>query len=108
MRFIIFVIDSTTGSATGDEMEHIDAFNDRLRHDQHWVMAAGIAGPTSAVVVDGRDDRSHISEGSLFSSSDYYSGFWIIDAPDSAVARDLAVAGSRACHRRVELRPFLG
>ena len=34
-------------------------------------------------------------------------GFWIIDAPDLDVALALMADGSKACNRRVEVRPFL-
>lgn len=106
MRFIIFVIDTVSGSGTADEMTLIDAFNDRLRADGHWVMAAGIAGPDSAMMFDGRQGETQ--NGSLFPGPDFYSGFWIIDAPDSPTAKLLARDGSVACGRWVELRPFLG
>ncbi len=106
VRFILFVVDTVSGSGTTDEMTRIDAFNDRLRDGGMWVMAAGIAGPDSARVVDGR--RGTSTAGSAFPGPDFYSGFWIIDAPDRDVAESLARAGSDACGRRVELRPFLG
>jgi hypothetical protein len=32
---------------------------------------------------------------------------WIVETDDLETARRLASAGSRACNRRVELRPFL-
>ena len=35
-------------------------------------------------------------------------GFWLIEAADEAVAKELALAGSKACNRKVELRPLLG
>jgi hypothetical protein len=34
-------------------------------------------------------------------------GFWIMEAPDLDVALKLAAEGSRACNRKVEVRPFL-
>jgi hypothetical protein len=33
--------------------------------------------------------------------------FWIIEAPDLDVALTLAAEGSKACDRKVEVRPFL-
>jgi len=36
-----------------------------------------------------------------------YSGFWLIEASDEAKAKELALAGSLACNRKVELRPYL-
>ena len=35
------------------------------------------------------------------------SGLWVIEANDLDVALKLAAAGSKACNRRVEVRPFL-
>jgi hypothetical protein len=107
VRSIIFVIDDTSGSASGDEMTAIDAFNDSLQADGHWVMAAGIAAPSHAEVIDGRHGHESIRAGSLFDGTEYFSGFWIVETDDLETARRLASAGSRACNRRVELRPFL-
>lgn len=114
MRFIIFVIDSQIRTASGDEMAAIDKFNDELRAGGHWVMAAGIGAPRTAKVIDNRlgglsnrDSAGTTSDGSLFHDDDFYSGFWIIEAESHERATTLASAGSRACNRRVELRPFL-
>jgi hypothetical protein len=40
-------------------------------------------------------------------TKEYLIGFWIIEAPDLDVALKLAAEGSRACHRKTEVRPFL-
>ena len=56
MRFIIFVIDDQTEKASGIEMAAIDAFNEMLEANGHWMTAAD----------------------------------------------------SKACNRKVELRPYLG
>jgi riboflavin biosynthesis pyrimidine reductase len=37
----------------------------------------------------------------------YLVGFWIIEAADLDVALKLAAEGSKACNRKVEVRPFL-
>ena len=107
MRYVLFVIDDATGSATGGEMEAIDAFNERLRAGGHWVLAAGIGAPDTATVLDDRGGAGRATEGSLFAGPEHYSGFWIVEAPTPERARALASEGSRACNRRVELRPFL-
>ena len=106
MRYIFFVIDNESPSASGGEIEQIDAFNEALRSGGNWVMAAGIAGPKRATLIDNRVDPIETA-GSLFSGPDFYSGFWIIEADDDAAAVGLARRGSKACGRRVELRPFL-
>ena len=108
MRFILFVIDHATYSGNPVEMAAIDAFNDSLRLNGHWVFACGIGAPTTATLIDARDDLSEIVNGSLFQEINFYSGFWVVDADSSDHAQELAQAASRACNRRIELRPLLG
>jgi hypothetical protein len=108
MRFIIFVIDDTNSSATGNEMEAIDAFNDRLVAGGHLVLAAGIADPARATLIDNRDSAGIETPGSLFTTPEHYSGFWIVNAESEVQAITFARDGSAACNRKVELRPFLG
>ena len=47
------------------------------------------------------------SDGPFLESKEFLIGFWIIEAPDLDVALELATGGSKACNRRVEVRPFL-
>ena len=42
-----------------------------------------------------------------FGSEKYLTDFWIIEAADLDVALKLAAEGSKACNRKVEVRPFL-
>jgi len=106
MHFLISVLDATTGSATGDESAAIDAFNDQLEADGHWVFAGGLASPDAATVIDNRGGKAAITDGPFVESKEYIAGFWIIQAPDLETARTLATEGSKACNRRVELRAF--
>ena len=108
MRYIIFVIDSASNTVVGDELAAIDAFNAQLRQDGNWIYAAGIAAPAEAQVIDNRDDADLVDSGSLFTDYEHYSGFWLIEAESDSLALALAKAGSKACNRKVELRPFLG
>jgi hypothetical protein len=108
MRFVIFVIDGDSNTATAGEGAAIDAFNDLLRAGKHLILAAGIAEPSRATLIDNRDGLGAITPGSLFSGAEHYSGFWIIEADSAEQAQDFAIEGSLACNRRVELRPFLG
>ena len=107
MRYIVFVIDSTNNTADGNEMAAIDAFNDQLVADGHWILAAGICEPQKALRIDNRAGAGLVSAGSLQSGPEHYSGFWLIEAPDDTTAQRLATAGSLACNRKVELRAFL-
>ena len=108
MRFLISVIDNNTGTATSDEMVAIDSFNDLLRANGNWIFAGGLSAPADAIVIDNRNGADLMSHGPLHSSDDYISGLWLIEANDLTTAQDLAAQGSRACNRRVELRPLLG
>ncbi|MEI6404236.1 MAG: YciI family protein [Actinomycetes bacterium] len=107
MRFLICVIDDTTHSATSDEMEKIDEFNELLRVNGHWIFACGIDSPSTARVIDNRGAVGLNAVGPLFDHTEYVSGLWIVEAENSDHAQQLALAGSQACNRKVELRPLL-
>jgi hypothetical protein len=108
MQFLISVIDDQTGLASSQEMAAIDEFNEGLRAGGHWVFACGLTAPSEAALIDGRGPEAASTDGPLHPSTEYISGFWVINAPDLATARAIAAEGSRACNRRVELRPLLG
>jgi len=48
-----------------------------------------------------------VEHASITTGSDSYSGFWIIEAESDEKAQELALEGSLACNRRVELRAYL-
>ena len=106
-QYLMSVLAGTTDRATGEESAAIDGFNDRLEADGHWVFAGGLAAPDTATVVDGRDGEPVYTDGPYLESKEYLAGFWVIEAPDLDVALRLAGSGSKACNRRVEVRPFL-
>ena len=107
MQYLVSVIDDTAGLATSDEMAAIDAFNDRLKAEGHWVFAGGLAAPSSATVIDNRGREPMFTDGPFLESKEYLAGLWIMDAPDLDAALKLAAEGSKACNRKVEVRPFL-
>src|SRR6476620_4112860 len=106
MQYFMSVIADGTELAPPGEMEAIDAFNDKLRAGGYWVYANGLAEPSSATVVDGRGEEPIFTDGPFLESKEFLAGFWIIEAPNLDVALKLAVEGSNACNRKVELRPF--
>lgn len=108
MHYLVSVIDDTAGLATPDEMAAIDVFNDALKADGHWVFAGGLAGPSSATVIDNRGGQALFTDGPFVETKEYLAGFWVIEAADLDAALKLAAAGSKACNRKVEVRPFLG
>jgi hypothetical protein len=107
MKYLVSVIDDTPSSATAEEMSDINAYNDGLVADGHWVFAAGLTAPEMATVIDGRGAAAVFTDGPFVETKEWLSGFWIIEAADLDVALKLAAAGSKACNRRVEVRPFL-
>ena len=107
MKFIIFVIDDLSGSGTPAEMSAIDEFNDGLRAAGQWIFAAGLSAPENANVIDNRNSAGIETGKPLFGAKENFSGFWLIEADNLEIARQLALAGSQACNRKVELRPLL-
>jgi hypothetical protein len=92
MEFLIAVIDTDVNTGTPAESVTIDAFNDKLEANGHWIMGAGLEKANIIVTAEG----------------EYMSGFWIIEAESREQAEALAAEGSVACNRKVELRAFLG
>lgn len=108
MQYLVSVIDDQTDSASGDEMAAIDAFNERLQARGNWVFAGGLGAPDTATVIDNRNGAAVVTDGPFLESKEYLAGFWIMEAPDLDAALKLAAEGSKACNRKVEVRPFLG
>jgi hypothetical protein len=108
MQYLVSVIDDKTNSATPEEMAAITAFNERIQAEGNWVFAGGLAAPSAATVIDntGRGEAM-VTDGPFLESKEYVAGFWIMEAPDLDVALKLAAEGSRACNRKLEVRPFL-
>ena len=107
MQYLVSVIDDKTNSGTPEEQAAIDVFNDRLQAEGHWVFAGGLGAPISATVIDNRGEEAMFTDGPFVESKEYLAGFWIIEAADLDVALKLAAEGSKACNRKIEVRPFL-
>lgn len=106
MQYFVSVIHDRDELATGEEMAAIDEFNDQVRADGHWVFAAGLAGPGTATVIDNRGEQPVFSDGPFVETKEFLAGFWVFEADDLDVALRLAAEGSKACNRKVEVRPF--
>jgi hypothetical protein len=107
MQYLVSVIDDGTNSGTEAEMVAVSAFNrDRLQAEGHWVFAGGLAAPSAATVIDNRGGEPVFTDGPFLESKEHVAGLWVIEAPDLDVALKLAAEGSKACNRRLEVRPF--
>jgi hypothetical protein len=107
MQYLVSVIHDSASLATPDEMAAVDVYNDRLMADGHWVFAGGLAAPSSATVIDNRGEEPLVTDGPFLESKEHLVGFWVIEAADLDAALKLAAGGSKACNRKVEVRPFL-
>ena len=109
MKFVITVIDTQTRSPhTPQEIAAIDAFNDKLSAAGYRVLAVGLETPQQALVIDARGGEVLSTPGLLHDTTEFASGIWIIDVPSREIAIELAAQGSKACNRKVELRPIIG
>lgn len=109
MRFLINVIESIARPAhSGQEIDAIDGLNNEMVAAGQQVLADGIASPDSSIQIDNRDGQDKYIKKSLTDSIKYVSGIWVIDLPNREIALELAARESKACNRRVELRPLLG
>jgi hypothetical protein len=107
MQYLVSVIHDGPDLATPEEMAAIDVFNDRLEVGGYWVFAGGLGVPDTATVIDNRGGEALFTDGPFLESKEFLAGLWIIEAPDLDVALKLATEGSKACNRKVEVRPFL-
>jgi hypothetical protein len=108
MQYLVSVITHDDARlATPEEDAAIDVFNARLQAEGHWVFAGGLGGPDTATVIDNRGEAPVLTDGPFVESKEYLIGFWIIEAADLDEALALAAAGSKACNRKTEVRPFL-
>ena len=106
MRFLISVIDDLSNSGTPAEMAEIDKFNDSLRANNQFIFAWGLHAPETATVIDNRNGANTETGKPHFDAKEHYSGFWVIEADLPETAKKLAFEASKACNRKVELRPL--
>lgn len=108
MQFLMSVIDTEADSGTAEEQAAIDVFNERMIADGNWVFAGGLGSPAVATTVDNRGEQPLVVDGPFVETKEFLAGFWIVEAADLDVALALAVDASKACNRKVELRPVFG
>jgi hypothetical protein len=107
MQYLVSVVYDQADLATPEEEAAVDVFNDRLQAEGHWVFAGGLASPSTATVIDNRGGETIFTDGPFVETKEFLAGFWVIDAADLDAALELASEGSKACNRKVEVRPFL-
>ncbi|MFI6831806.1 YciI family protein [Kribbella sp. NPDC050241] len=106
MRYLVSAIDDETSSAGPGDPHAPGAYNSRLEAAGHLVFVGGLAAPGTATVIDNRNGKPLFTDGPYLESKEYLGGFWVIEVPDLDTAHRLAAEASKACNRKVEVRPF--
>jgi len=106
MKFMIAVIDTIDNPGTSEEIVEIDKFNESLRANSQWIFAWGLQPPHTATVIDNRHGANAKTGKPLFDAVENFSGLWLIEVENAEIAERLAFAASKACNRKVELRPM--
>jgi hypothetical protein len=114
MQYLLSVIDDGQAfaagrdeSATATEQAAIDVFNSQMQSDGNWVFAGGLGMGDSATVIDNRGEKPIFTDGPFVETKEFLAGFWIVEAADLDEALKLGSEGSKACNRKIEVRPFL-
>jgi hypothetical protein len=61
MKYIFFVIDTSSNSGNQQEMIQIDAFNEKLQRENKFVFAAGIGSSSVATTIDNRAGKDQVT-----------------------------------------------
>jgi hypothetical protein len=96
---------------TEEEQQAIGAghqkFMETTKASGEFHSTVALAEPAKSTVVKVRDGVPAVTDGPFVESKEFLAGFWILEAPDLDVALKLATEGSKACNRKIEVRPFL-
>jgi hypothetical protein len=87
-------------------MEDISEVNRELRESGAWVFAGGLHPPSSATVVQAKDDDVLVTDGPYVEGKEHLGGFTVVEAPDLDGALVWARKFARATTRPIEVRPF--
>jgi len=91
----------------GRIMRDAHAVTQEMKDAGAWVFTAGLNEASASTVVRINEGQPLITDGPFVEGKEHVGGFTIIEAPDLDVALKLATEGSKACNRKVEVRPFL-
>ena len=108
MHYLLTVIGDTDNPAEDPAPLLLEAFVERVDRAGRGVVGGGLTDPQDATVTDSRGGEPVFTDGPFVESKEYLAGFWVVTADDLDVALALSADASRACHRRVEIRPFGG
>jgi hypothetical protein len=87
-------------------MEQLGAINRDMQESGQFVFTDGLADPTTATVVDWKDDDLLLTDGPYVEGKEHLGGFWIVDCPDLDAALDWAKKITGVTRLPLEVRPF--
>jgi hypothetical protein len=89
-------------------MRDVEAVNAELRTAGAWVFAGGLHPPSTATVVQLKDDEVLTTDGPYLEDKEHIGGFTVIQAPDLDAALDWGRKLARATTLPIEVRPLQG
>src|SRR5919112_4124917 len=89
-------------------MRDVDAVNTELRAAGAWVFAGGLHPPSTATVVQLKDNGVLTTDGPYIEGKEHVGGFTVIQAPDLDSALKWAHKSAAATRLPIEVRPFAG
>ncbi|MBB3914863.1 MULTISPECIES: YciI family protein [Rhizobium] len=111
MRYICLIYNSTDtdGTLTPDETNELIkahfAFDEELLRDGIMIHSDALETPDKATVLRVRNNTLSATDGPYVETKEYLAGFYVIEAPDVATAREIAGRIPSARFGAVELRP---
>ncbi|NDL56576.1 YciI family protein [Phytoactinopolyspora mesophila] len=88
-------------------MRDLDALNQEMKAAGAWVFGAGLHPPSTATVLQAKDDDVLTTDGPFAEGKEHLGGFTIIKAPDLGVALEWGGKLARVLSPlRIEVRPF--
>ncbi|PDT35894.1 dehydrogenase [Rhizobium sp. M10] len=111
MRYICLIYNSadTDGRLTADETDDLIkahfAFDEELQRDGFMIHSDALEMPDQASVLRVRNNELSVTDGPYVETKEHLAGFYVIEAPDMAKAKEIAGRIPSARYGAVELRP---
>lgn len=83
----------------------VEAYNEQLKAEGHWVFAGGLTPIDDARVA--RTDDGVVTDGPYAETKEHLGGFWIVECERDEIEK-LALNAAAACRNDVEIRPLQG
>src|SRR3954447_20921293 len=88
-------------------MRNLAELEQEMKTAGAWVFSGGLNAPSTATVVQLKDDDVLTTDGPFIESKEYLGGFTIVRAPDLDAALEWGRKLTRATTLPIEVRPFV-